>query len=278
MKILSPKVDFVFKRIFGNPQTPEILISFLNAVLNPKNPITTVNILNTDVDKEFLADKFSRLDVKATTSNNEFINIEIQLRNQYNIAERSLYYWSKIYSNQLLEGEDYSKLSRTICINIIDFNYLDTQDDDFHSVFKLSDVKTHNELINKLEIHFIELKKFKNCDITNNLDLWIEFINSPASELLEDIKDNNKELITAKKQLHKMSGSSKERIIYDKRQQILIDELNALNSAHNNGFQLGIEQGIIQIAKNLLDILDDETIAIKTGLSIPQIQELRSDS
>ena len=78
LEILSPKVDFVFKRIFGNENNPRILISFLNAVLKPKKPIVSVEIKNSDLEKEYIEDKFSRLDVKALTSNKEIINIEIQ--------------------------------------------------------------------------------------------------------------------------------------------------------------------------------------------------------
>ena len=101
-----------------------MLISFLNAVLKPKNNITDVEIKNTDIDKSYIEDKFSRLDVKAVTSKNEIINIEIQLKNEYNMIQRSLYYWSKLYEEQLEEGDRYDKLCRTVCINILDFKYL----------------------------------------------------------------------------------------------------------------------------------------------------------
>ncbi len=100
--LLDPKIDFVFKKIFGSEEHPEILISFLNAVLKPQKPIVSVEIKNSDLEKEYIEDKFSRLDVKATTSNNEIINIEIQLKNEYNMIKRSLFYWSKLYSEQLI--------------------------------------------------------------------------------------------------------------------------------------------------------------------------------
>lgn len=51
----------------------------------------------TDLEKQFIEDKYSILDVKAVTNNYEFINIEIQLKNEYNMIQRSLYYLSKIY-------------------------------------------------------------------------------------------------------------------------------------------------------------------------------------
>ena len=130
--LLPPKMDFVFKRIFGNENHPNILISFLNAVLNPVDPIKSVNLKDTTIEKSHLEDKYSRLDVKAITNKGEHINIEIQLKDEYNMIKRSLYYWSKLYEGQLENGENYQKLSRTICINLLDFNLLN-HDKFFHS-------------------------------------------------------------------------------------------------------------------------------------------------
>jgi len=53
--------------------------------------------------------------------------------------------------------------------------------------------------------------------------------------------------------------------------------------ANEDGFEQGLEQGLeqgatkekISIAKNLLDILDDKMIALKTGLDIQEISKLR---
>ena len=89
--LLDPKIDFIFKNIFGAEKNKRILISFLNSVLKNPYPITAVEIKNTDVEKAFIEDKFSRLDIKAETSNNEIINIEIQMKNEYNMVKRSLY-------------------------------------------------------------------------------------------------------------------------------------------------------------------------------------------
>lgn len=66
--LLDPKVDFVFKNIFGSGKNPNILISFLNAILKPVKKITAVEVKGNDIEKQFIEDKYSRLDVKATTS------------------------------------------------------------------------------------------------------------------------------------------------------------------------------------------------------------------
>lgn len=44
------------------------------------------------------------------------------------------------------------------------------------------------------------------------------------------------------------------------------------------GIEKGIEKEKIEIAKKLLDILDDQTIADKTGLHIEKVRELRAEN
>ena len=55
--LLDPKMDFVFKNIFGNENNPKILISFLNAVLKPENLITGVEIKDTDLNNDNIEDR-----------------------------------------------------------------------------------------------------------------------------------------------------------------------------------------------------------------------------
>ena len=77
--ILSPKIDFIFKRIFENEKHPKILVSFLNSVIKPNDLIRSVEIKNTDIEKEHIEYKYSRLDIKAITNSREHINVEIQM-------------------------------------------------------------------------------------------------------------------------------------------------------------------------------------------------------
>ena len=283
--LLPPKMDFVFKRIFGNENHPNVLISFLNAVLNPVDPIQSVELKDTTIEKSHLEDKYSRLDVKAMTNKGEHINIEIQLKDEYNMIKRSLYYWSKLYEGQLENGENYQKLSRTICINLLDFNLLNH--DKFHSVYRLKDCETNEELTDVMELHFIELKKIKDVqhaeEVKTKLEAWLYFINQPDSELVQELEKIEVDIKEAKAELIRLSGDRKERERYEKRRESRLNEISALSYAEEKGIQKGIEQGLeqgakqekIEIAKNLLDILDDETISLKTGLSIEEVKEIR---
>ena len=271
--LLPPKMDFVFKRIFGNENRPNVLISFLNAVLTPVDPIKSVSLKDTTIEKSHLEDKYSRLDVKAMTNKGEHINIEIQLKDEYNMIKRSLYYWSKLYEGQLENGENYQKLSRTICINLLNFNLLNH--DKFHSVYRLKDCETNEELTDVMELHFIELKKMKDVqrveDVKSKLEAWLYFINQPDSELVQELEKVEIEIKEAKAELVRLSGDRKERERYEKRRESRLNEVSALAYAEEKG----VKRRNIEIAKNLLDVLDNETISLKTGLPIEEVEKLR---
>ena len=276
--LLDPKMDFVFKNIFGSEKHPNILISFLNATLKPKDLITEVEIKNTDLNKGYIEDKFSRLDVKATTNNNEIINIEIQLKNEYNMIKRSLYYWSKLYSDQLNEGEDYSLLKRTICINILNFKYLKTRM--FHSVYRMKEIHTNEELSDIQEIHFIEIPKLEDgSDEKDMLVAWIEFLKNPESEKVRSLEMSVDEIREAKDELIKMSNDDTQRELYEMRAKTLRDKISALNEAERKGIKKGREEGeknkAIEIAKSLIKLgLDKEAIAKSTGLDLCEVEKL----
>ena len=280
--LLDPKMDFVFKNIFGSEKHPNILISFLNATLKPKDLITAVEIKNTDLNKGYIEDKFSRLDVKATTSNNEIINIEIQLKNEYNMIKRSLFYWSKLYSEQLNEGEDYSVLKRTICINILNFKYLKTRK--FHSGYRLKEIYSNEELTDVAEIHFIEIPKLEEgTDEKDMLVAWIEFLKNPESEKVRSLEMSIDEIREAKDELIRMSNDNTQRELYEMRAKTLKDKISALNEAERKGIKKGRQEGIkegekskaIEIAKSLINIgLDKETISKSTGLTLSEIEKL----
>lgn len=272
--LLDPKMDFVFKNIFGSEKHPNILISFLNATLKPKDLITEVEIKNTDLNKGYIEDKFSRLDVKATTSNNEIINIEIQLKNEYNMIKRSLYYWSKLYSEQLNEGEDYSLLKRTICINILNFKYLKTRM--FHSVYRMKEIHTNEELSDIQEIHFIEIPKLEDgSDEKDMLVAWIEFLKNPESEKVRSLEMSVDEIREAKDELIKMSNDDTQRELYEMRAKTLRDKISALNEAERKGIKKGEKNKAIEIAKSLINLgLDKESIAKSTGLDLCEIEKL----
>lgn len=266
--LLSPKMDFIFKKIFGNEKNPEILISFLNSILQEIDPITNIEIRNSNIEKEYLEDKYGRLDIKATTNRGELINIEIQVKNEYNMIKRSLYYWGRMYTGQLSSGEDYELLQRTVCINILDFKYID--DEDYHTSYRIKNTKTTKDLTDLLELHFIELPKFQLCNEDIELEVWLEFIKNPISEVVRKKEKSNKAFKQATDELYLISSNSDDIEKYRFREDSL-REKNSLIAASERKEK-------IKNIKNILDVLDDETIADKFNFDIMEVKKLRAES
>ncbi|HAT4340555.1 TPA: Rpn family recombination-promoting nuclease/putative transposase [Clostridium perfringens] len=279
--LLNPQIDFVFKKIFGTEKNKPILINFLNAVIKPTTPIKDVEIKNNDIDKDFVEDKFSRLDVKATTSNKEHINIEIQVKNEYNMIQRTLYYWSKMYSEQIQNRDNYSKLERTVCINILNFKYLNN--DKYHNAYRLKEITSNEELTDLQEIHFIELPKFneignkeyvENVEEMDALEKWLEFLVEPESNTVRQLELSNEEIKLAKSELYRLSMDSKEREQYNMREKAIYDRISALENAEAKG---KIERELELVKASLNQGLEISLISKITGLSEEEILKIKKD-
>ena len=128
-------------------------------------------------------------------------------------------------------------------------------------------------------MHFIEIPKLpEESDEKDMLMAWTEFLRNPESEKVRSLEMSIEEIREAKDELIRLSNDNKQRELYEMRSKILKDKVSALNEAERKGIEKGIQQEKIEIAKNLLDVLDDETISLKTGLTVEKIQQLRKEN
>ena len=126
-RILSPKSDVVFKKLFT--ENLDLLKSFVSSALNiPDEEITGLKIINSEMVPEESDGKFSRLDLNLSYRNT-LVDIEIQLRHTPDYRDRVLFYWAKLHTSELKSGETYDNLKKTISINIIDFNMFKDRED-----------------------------------------------------------------------------------------------------------------------------------------------------
>lgn len=281
-KLFEPKVDYVFKNLFGSEKHPKILISFLNACIKPESPIVSVQLKNTELSKEYIEDSFSRLDVLAKTDKGEIINIEMQRADEKNMVKRSLYYWSKAYSGEYGGKSRYSDLPRTVCINVLDFNLL--LESNYHNKYILKNDKTNDILTDTMEIHFIELPKMKKIDEKDILSMWAAFINDPNDERVIELESMVEELHEARIELARISRDPKEAENYRLRQNAMNERMNALLEAEDKGIAKGLIKGIAQgkaegIAQGKaegerLAKVEIAKISLKNGLSVEMICEI----
>ncbi|PEF61482.1 Rpn family recombination-promoting nuclease/putative transposase, partial [Bacillus cereus] len=79
------RIDFAFKQLFGTKGNEDILMGFLNAILQKtlSSPITSVTLEDPHLHKEYKEDKLSIMDVRASLGTGAFLNIEIQIANKH---------------------------------------------------------------------------------------------------------------------------------------------------------------------------------------------------
>jgi predicted transposase/invertase (TIGR01784 family) len=178
---LNPLNDYLFMKYMGEKGDEEQLAAFLSVVLQKtgRHGIKSIKIVeNKAMSAEIIGDKSSILDVRATLDDGTKVNIEVQLRNLYNMDRRSLFYWSREYTRSISAGQDYEELPSVIAINIINFNLVNI--DAVHTSFHLwEDHHKDYLLTDALEVHFIDMVKFRELrekDIVNNaLHRWLTF-------------------------------------------------------------------------------------------------------
>jgi len=284
MKFADPKNDLAFKKIFGDKNHKNILISFLNSVLDFKENrvIVDVELTNPYQVPKIPELKETILDIKATNKSGENFIVEMQKKDIGDFTKRSLYYTSKAYVAQLPKGQDYTRLKKVYFIGILNFTIFESKD--YISRHLIINQETNTQDLEDFEFSFIELPKFNKQlnELETILDKWIYFLKNAADlEIVPNEYEKNKEFQDAFEIVKQTSWDIKELEIYEYIALKEFDELNALKTAEKKGIVKGIEQGAMQekfeIAKNLLDILDVEIIAQKTGLSIEQIKNMKQD-
>ncbi len=301
---INPKVDFAFKKLFGSEENKDLLIALINAILSEEEPLVDLELKNPYNLADYRAGKMSILDIKACDQTGRWFNVEMQIGQDLNFDKRAIYYWAKLVTEQLSEGMMFKTLQKTFSINILDFNFI-SNTPAFHNCYKIINVDSgkDDKLHDIFELHYIELKKFSKqfSEIVNALDRWMTFL-TRAHEL--DKRHLPQELahdtaITKAVEVVDRMFDEEERQVYETRIQEKADVESKIISAWDKGKregmkvgkqegreegreegkqegkQEGMKQKTLELAKNLFDVLDMETIALKTGLSIEELQKLK---
>lgn len=278
-KLLKPKIDVVFHSLFkvGNENITKAIISAVT-----KEKIQKID-LNSDrhILGKYPEEKLGILDLRATLDNGTICNIEIQLADKKDTAERFLYYWSRIYSSQLVRGETYKKINKVIGIIIIDYEFEKTKEiENLSTKWKIKEVTTGKEieLTDVLELYIIEIPKAKRMlekDANNKLAQWMIFFNNPNEKEVSKIMNENKEIKEAMNELEEMSKDEELRRVAELREKAIRDEANVREHAREEGKIEGIKEKQLEVAKKMKEKnMDIDTIIEITGLKEQDIEKL----
>jgi predicted transposase/invertase (TIGR01784 family) len=183
MRFVDPKNDVAFKKIFGDENRKEILISFLNAVLDLKgtHEIADIEILNPYQSPRIDMLKYTVLDIRAIDKRGVTFIVEMQVEEIEGYKKRFQYYAAKAYSGQIERGEEYPKLNQVIFIGIL--NFIAFESKGYQSRHLILNLETKDQDLSDIEFNFIELPKFKKreAELTTMLDKWLYFIKHAAN-------------------------------------------------------------------------------------------------
>jgi len=176
--------------------------------------LTNVELLDRELDPEYLLSRGARLDVLAGT----LLNVEVQIANRYDIDRRTFFYWARLYGSQLNAGQKFIELRKTVTINILGFNWF-TSEERYHLTFHVREDETGKILSDDLEMHFLELEKVKKLKQRpkDALEAWLMYLSNLEGEELEAIAMENPAIRKALTIEEAFWHSERERRLYELR-------------------------------------------------------------
>lgn len=290
VQMLPLTSEYVFKRIFSKQENNTMLKDFLEAILERK--ILKVVVLNPEIPKDLLDGKMGILDLKVRLENDEIIDIELEMKSEFNIKERNRNTVTKLISEQLNSEYDYTEKKKIITIHLFNFNFL--QRNSYHSIAKMKfepsikqafvdmGYKQEEQIAtDMIEMHFIELPKFiqKNSEGNTKLEQWLWLLTGKSSQKLEQAIKQNKEIEKAVKELEKLSKNEEEKELYECRKKAEWEYIETIDYFTRKRIKEGMEKGErksrIEIAKKMLqEKVAIDTIMKITGFSQSEIEKL----
>ena len=180
------KTDTLFKILFVRHQ--DLLKQLVATLLGiPHESIGHFEVTNAEMPPDVVKGKFCRLDINMKVGG-QLVNLEMQVDEEDDYRERALFYWARMFSSALRQGEDYGELPRTVVISITGFDLFDGPE--FHSEFRALEVSRHEELSDRMSLHFFELRKVpsRELDPKDMLRLWLWLFKATTEEELKRLK------------------------------------------------------------------------------------------
>ena len=209
--ILQVKNDAVFRMFFADERNQDSLIAFLKSILKlPDDEYDEITITDPHLLPEREDGKLGIIDVKLRTKNNKIIHIEIQLKKIPEMKERIVFYDAKLITEQLNQGDKYSKINQVISI-IITNKTLVEGSSRYHHRFTLFDLDVKIEFSDIIEIHTLELQKLPEEPDGTKLYDWAKFIDAETEEELNMTAERNPEVKKAAVRIVELSADERAR-------------------------------------------------------------------
>ena len=277
--------DYAFKRVFGVEENKDVLQDLLECILDiPPENIAGLELLDKEFHKDLISDKTGVLDVKLRLKNNTIIDIEIQNKWNSEFVQRTIFYWAKMYTENLKTGEVYTKLPKCITINIVGEGF--NLNSLIHSEYNVVEKHLNDRLSDELEIHFLNLAKVKEQDENTESDEkkkklynWLKFIETDDGEVRKMLAESSEMMQKANTTIEIMEMNPKEKWLYENRMKYEHDKASWKHVGFQEGIERGFASGSYQTKLETAAAFKRMGIAIEkiaegTGLSEEEIKNL----
>lgn len=271
--------DVFFKSLLGTIDRKNLTLNFINSILgkDEHSYFVDMEFINTELLPPVEGVKVPELDILARLNDGTYVNIEVQVTKQKFYTKRSLYYWSRLYGYQLKRGRHYRKLVQTIAINLLDFDHLPYSE--YHNCYHITNDRNHDRLTDDLEIHYIELRKFKFSDYKKlkRADSWIAYFSPECTNKeREEIAMNNPAIKEALNHEMAFTKDDQQWYEYEQREKAIKDYNAIIEDNREEALKEGIQKNKIDNAARLLKLgIGVEIVSQGTGLSLEQVQQLQ---
>ena len=279
-RYINPYTDFGFKKLFGTEMNKDLLISFLNALLEGKEkPITDIHYLNTEHLGEYAGNRNSIFDVYCQAEDGSHFIVEMQKGQQYYFKDRTVYYAASVIREQAPKGVWDYRLQDVYAVSILNFILPESNfpDDSYRHEVVLMDKEYKQVFYDKLTFVYLEMPKFKKKEdeLCNLFEKWM-FVLKNLYRLLDRPAALQEKVFTMLFEAAEIARfTPEERRAYEESVKIFRDNTNVANFAVSEAEKKGEAKKSIEIAQKMkAKGYPIEDIVEITGLSPEQIEKL----
>lgn len=173
-RFINPFTDYGFKKIFGQEISKDLLIDFLNDLLEGERVIVDLSFLNNEQLPEWEDARALIYDIYCTTDTGEKILVEMQNKSQAFFKERALFYLSHAVARQGQKG-DIWKFDIKAVYGVFFMNFLLKDEMKFRTDVILADRDTGELFCDKMRQIFLALPVFKKeeSECETDFERWI---------------------------------------------------------------------------------------------------------
>ena len=201
----------------------------------------------------------------------------MQVKNNEDIENRSLYYGAKTIAKETKRGTEYKDIKQVILINILNYEMLGF-DEYISETVTVLDKHREYEAIKGIKWYFIELPKFRkiNLDMNEKLNQWLAFIDDYDRGLIKMAEEKNKTLGKARIEMNYLTGEEEVKRLAELREKWEMDYNSGIGHARRQGIKEGIRENQLEVAKKMKEKkIDIHTIVEVTGLTEDEINAIK---